>query len=260
MNFLRFSRWSLRQKIAGMMVVCVLALGIPTFLVFRHVSAVAEAGKLGTFQSHAVGLSERISAQFYERYGDVQAFAANEAFKGGDLKKMDAAFNQYTKIYGIYDLILLVDPSGKYVSSNTIAPDGSPIAVDKIRERSFANEPWFIAATNGKYTEEKSKGFLGTFFEDAQIDKLVSEIYGRPMYGTAFTSQVKSDTGALLGVLTARPGFRWVEGEVMGLYRQLQTEGLGSTEITLLNAAGTLLVDYDPAVWRSSATLTLLAN
>lgn len=238
--------FSLRTKIMGMLMGLSLLLGVAILFLFEQTAKTSEEEKLKTYDGYAVGMSESISAQFFERYGDVQAFAMNDVMIALNPQHIAEELNQYAALYGIYDLILMADMNGRYIASNTKAPDGNPIKIEDLKKKDFSKTPWFKAAVAQQYTEDKEKGFVGTLVEDAQIDELTSLAYGKQMYGNSFTSLVKDVNGHPIAVITARPGFRWVESEFVYLYKRLAREGLKSTEINLLNKSGVVLVNYDP--------------
>jgi len=225
-----------------------LVLGVCAVLALHQVTKVAHNETLKSFAAYSNALSGAVAAQFFERYGDVQAFASNEIFHVGKPADIQKALNHYVRLYQIYDGIIYVNSEGQVVTLSNEAPDGSVLNVSEIKTRSFSEAPWFRAARDGKFTEDKERGFAGTFFEDAQIDRVMSEVYGRPMYGNSFTTVVKDKSGKFLGVLTARAGFRWVEGEFVQLYEKLAKMGLKSAELTLLDKNGVVLIDHDPSL------------
>lgn len=235
------------QKIFGILFITCIGLGSASMFLFERAVRSAEHEKIKTYSLYAQGMSERIAAQFYERYGDVQAFALNDVLHNGKPAEITEAFNHFAALYDIYDLILFVDKKGKYIASNNKSPTNDDLNIEHLSKMDFSDTPWFKAAINGTFTEDKAKGFSGTFFEDAQIDKIASIPYGKDMYGTGFTTIVKSSSGNILGIITARAGFRWVEYDFVSLYKQLQKEDLASTELTLVDKNGIVLVDYNPS-------------
>jgi hypothetical protein len=46
------------------------------------------------FGSYSAILADRIEAQFYERYGDVQAFTKNSVFQGDNIEEMNQVLDQ----------------------------------------------------------------------------------------------------------------------------------------------------------------------
>lgn len=201
-----------------------------------------------TFTQYAKGLNSSIAAQFFERYGDVQAFAVNQAVQTMDENTMTEYLDAYVTLYGIYDLILVVDKNGKYVASNNHDVAGKLVNKAELRQKSFAEAPWFQAAINQRFTEDASKGFKGTYIEDFLYDPLQKVAFGEDRTASSFTSLIKNKKGEVLGVITNRAGSRWFENELTKLYDDLKKQGLTSTEFLLINKDGFTLTEYDPSV------------
>jgi methyl-accepting chemotaxis protein len=191
-------------------------------------------------------LEEAIATQFYERYGDVQAFAANKVFQGSDTQAMTDALNEYAKLYGIYDLILFVSSQGDFVASNTLSPTGEKIDVSPLIKRNFSSTPWHRAVMTGSLTQDKQKGFSGTFVEDPQLDEICTEVYKNPRYNNGFSAPVKNSQGQIIGVLTNRANFKWAEYEFNAMYSRLNAQGFSDLDLILLDKKGTLLAEIDP--------------
>jgi methyl-accepting chemotaxis protein len=208
----------------------------------------AQSDYLQSFTSYAHGLSEQISAQFFERYGDVQAFAVNQALKDLDKEKITDALNQYVQLYLIYDLVFFVGTDGKLIASNTVSPTGKALNTQALKNADFSKEAWFQSTLAGQFTENKNKGFVGTFIEQPHADPWVAQVYGKPSWGNSFNAQVKDKNGKLLGVITNRANFVWVETEFTLLYEQMKAKGLTTAELTLVGADGSVLVDHDPTL------------
>jgi hypothetical protein len=229
-----------------------LVLGIFTLLacfsaaLFLKAQESQKKGLQDIFASNVPSLSDGIAAQFYERYGDVQAFALNQVFQGHDKETMRQALNDYAKLYGIYDVILFVSPDGKYLASNTISPDGKPIDIATLEQKNFTSEAWLQAVIKEQFTEDKEKGFTNTYFEDVQIDPICSAAYGKQCYGTSFSTAVKNAKGEVIGVMTNRANFKWVEFEIENLFQKLKTQGLAKSDMILLNKQGTIIAELDP--------------
>ncbi|APJ03159.1 methyl-accepting chemotaxis protein [Silvanigrella aquatica] len=196
-------------------------------------------------KSNSIG--NAISAQFYERYGDVQAFALNPVFQENDKKKMEAYLNQYSALYGIYDLIIYADLNGNIIATNTLNTTGSSINYQKISQENFSKEKWFINTVTKKFTEDSEKKFEGTYFEGPYIDPIVTNVYGTKSFTTTFSAPVYNKSGKMIGVMSNRANFSYIENELIESYKSLVKEGFPKTEITLLDSNGIVIADYDPS-------------
>jgi methyl-accepting chemotaxis protein len=173
----------------------------------------------------AASLAEKISAQFFERYGDVHT---------------------YVKLYGIYDVILVVDRDGNYVGSNTKDTADKNINIANLKSMNFKDAPWFSAAIKGQWTADKAKGFDQTFVEDIQLDPMYDFASGEQKTGCSFTTVVKSESGEVVGVITNRVNNRWIEGEMKDVFLTMKDAGFDDAEVTLLNHEGYVLSNLAP--------------
>jgi methyl-accepting chemotaxis protein len=206
----------------------------------------AKTGLIDDFKSNSSRIEASIAAQFYERYGDVQAFAINPTIMGLDSSKIESYLNQYSVMYGIYDLIIVTDLKGNLIAVNSIGPDKKKINVKSLFSKNYSNEPWFKATVAGKFTDDISKGMTGTFVEDPSFDQMVSDVYGEQRYGSSFSTAIRNEKGEIIGVISNRAGSRWFEAEVQKTYLTLKEKGLLDAEITLLDKTGNVFADYDP--------------
>jgi len=237
---------SFRARLLSLVIGSLIALSLLSGVLFLKSQDAQKNALITGFNTNVGTLSEAISAQFFERYGDVQAFAVNEVFFGSNVDLMKTTLNDYARLYGIYDVILYVGADGKYKASNTLSAKGEAIKYQELEQKDFSGEPWFQAALDGKFTEDSKKGFAGTYIEDAQIDTLCSAVYGSPCYGNSFSAPVKDRSGKVIGVITNRANFRWVEYELEGLFQKLKAQNLQDSSLALLNKDGTILIELDP--------------
>lgn len=239
---------TLKQKLIGMTAGIVLLLAIINYLQFERV--------LGDQRTKAVSEMENLSeilmivlgAQFYEHYKSIQTLAQNDALRQENPNEahLTSVFNEYARIQGIYDTVLLVNADGGFVASNDMSVEGRHLHTSRLRSRNYSNTPWFRAAINGTFSEEPKKNLAGTFIEDAQIDPISSSLYGENRLGNAFTTVVKNQKGKVTGVLTTRANFRWVESEFKMFYDSMVDRGFATTSIDLLNKSGYYLASFDP--------------
>lgn len=190
-------------------------------------------------------LDKSISAQFFERYGDVQAFAINSILQTKNLKKITENLNNYAKMYGIYDVILFVDTNGKFIASNDTSPNGDKLNISKIKDKDFSNETWFQNSISEKYTVDKNNGFDGTYFEDAHFDPIVENVYEKKILTTSFSTVVKNQDGIKIGVITNRANFFWVGDEIKYTFNIINQQDL---EVLIVNKQGNIIVNYNPSL------------
>jgi len=239
---------SFKGRLIGLIVFIMFTTGVVNFMQFKHALNGQSEDILKSFNIHSEAIANAIAAQFYERYGDVQAFARNDGLLNLDSSNIEGIFNEYAKLYGIYDVILLVDLQGKYIASNTILPDASPLDSGPLKTMNFSNEPWFRSVLNGQFTEEPAKALTGTYVEDAHVDPITTAVLKKEQFGNSFTAIFKDKQGKPLGIITNRANFKWVELEAQISYRALKARGLATAEVTVISKDGSVIVDYDPTV------------
>ena len=240
---------TLKIKLIGMTAGMVLLLAMVNYFQFGRVLAKQRSLAVSQIEGQAGTLVNAVSTQFFERYADVQTMALNDSLRHPKNAKenLTELLNTYSRIYSMYDLILLVDTHGNYVASNHRGPDGRTLNINQVRSRSYANTPWFKNAISGQFTEEPRKGLTGTYVEDVQIDPLSSLAFGENRFGNSFSALVRDAHGAPVGVLTTRANFNWVENEFKSYYAFLREHGLGSAQLTMVNKNGFTIIEYDPS-------------
>ncbi|MFC7474955.1 methyl-accepting chemotaxis protein [Dankookia sp. GCM10030260] len=201
----------------------------------------------------AASLGETIDRNLFERYGDVQAFGLNTvAHDPGNWRRPGAAnplvraIDEYVALYGVYKLAVLVDPAGEVLAVNSRDAAGKPIPTEALYARSFAAAPWLGRAVRGEFLVGP-EGLTGTVVEPPSRAAEVAEAFpGEDGYSIVFAAPVKDQAGRLLGVWANFADFGLVEQIVADFHARLARSGMPGAELTVLDAAGLVLVDHDP--------------
>ncbi len=249
----KFSTLSLKAKIIGIVVLINLVLGAGSLYSMNLLETDYENQILLSFKSSAVNLGHKIAAQFFERYGDIQAFAVNETVKSLNEDRMTVSLNEYARLYAIYDLILVVDSKGQFIASNSESTDGKKIDKDKLRSYDFTTMPWFQAAIKGQFTEDSQSGYAGTFFEEIQPDPVLRLVLGEARLSTGFTSTIKDAQGEVIGIITNRANVKWIGGEITSTLQQAMAEEYPNTHVSLVDKAGNILLEAGLNQYQNSA-------
>jgi methyl-accepting chemotaxis protein len=245
-------RFSLRTKILVGISAILLAFTLLSLFEMRQVVRDFERSIAVSYAGMTDSIGEAIGAQFFERYGDVQAFGVNQVVKRGPPDAISKALDEYVALYLIYDVVLFVDMNGRFISANSKGPDGKPVDLKALASKNYAQEPWFQAVAQGKFSEDKEKGFVGTFVEDVQVDSIIEAGLGQKVWANSFSTLVKDERGNPIGVLTNRANFKWVEGEIKNLFKSMLAADHPTAEVQLLNSKGEVIVNYDPTVANSA--------
>jgi methyl-accepting chemotaxis protein len=195
-------------------------------------------------------LGEIIDRNLFERYGDVQAFGFNTAAYdeknwGNPVEgnPLIGAMNNYTRAYGMYPLMMMLDTQGNVLATNNIAIDGKPIAVNFLYDLNFKDQPWFKNALEGKFTQGKN-GFTGTAVGSPMQNPLLKKIYGGDGYSIAFSAQVKNSAGEMIGVWVNFFDMAIVDAMVGETFKIIQVGGIAEPDVMVIDRTGTILVDY----------------
>ncbi|MFZ4714724.1 MAG: methyl-accepting chemotaxis protein [Bacteriovoracaceae bacterium] len=236
---------SLKSKILTLSLGIVVVLASMSFYVMDNLNSSKKELMSNTIGAYVKGLEASIAAQYYERYGDVQAFALNPSLQSENKDEIIKTLNNFVTLYQIYDLIAVVDKDGRLIATNEVKPDGVAISTTKLYEKNYAQEEWFIHTLNGQFTDDKDKGLLGTYVDQPAFDALSTLAYGQKLYGNGFSTQIKNKKGEVIGVLTNRAGFRWVEAEFTILSGIMEKSGFKDITINLFDKKGTVLSEFD---------------
>lgn len=246
MNFV--NRLSLRAKVVIMVNGIVLMFGVMVLVLFGFFKKDYVRQTYDNFYNYSEVIGSYVQDQFFERYGDIQAFALNADVKNMHRESLHQVFDDYVQLYGLYDVILFVDKNGKYISSNTKDLSGKDINVKVLESLNFSQTTWFKKVMAGEFTEDKAKGFSGTFFEDVMLDPIRKIAQGEEKPGVSFTAQVKNEKGEVIGVITNRSTMKWVEDAFVRIFDQVKDEGYTHAQITLVDKNGLILLDHNPSL------------
>lgn len=182
---------------------------------------------------------DKIDRNLFERYGDVQAFAVNpNALADGEA--LTNAINLYTKTYGIYDLMFVVDMSGKVLSTNTVRFDGSPADTQSFIGTSVAGEHWF---------EKISKGDIKpgtTFYTDLNEDPRVAKAAQGRGLCLLFATPIVDAEGKVVRIWANWASWDRIGREITNdLVRRAAADDAKTVQVTVFNKDGIVLDGAD---------------
>ena len=212
------------------------------------------AANIGSeFAGIAESIADRIDRNLFERYGDVQAFGANDAVRNQDNwgkspeeNPIVAAMNRYVDLYDIYYLTILVDLDGKVIAVNNADADGKPIDTTWLYDQKFAQANWFKDAIDGRFYRTDDSLADGTVVEHLYVDEFAKRAYNDEALALGFTAPVYDSEGKVIAVWKNVAKFSLVEEIFLASYQNLKTRSMASAELTLLDKDGNVIVDYDP--------------
>ena len=236
---------SLRAKLIGLVLSVALLLGAGTILNLNQFEKDYKDRIKMQMVIAAVNLGKSITAQLFERYGDAQAFAVNRSIISLNREMMQGDLDRYIKLYGIYDLILVIDKQGKLVAVNSVDPSGKTVLEEKLKALDYSKSPWFENALKGQFTEDKDNGYTGTYVDGFVLNTIVGEAFGEAKFGSIFSTPIKDSKGEVIGVLANHAGSRWYENEMTEYHRQMVDDGLIESELMIFNGDGKVMSHTD---------------
>jgi GAF domain len=231
--------------VAGMGTITLLLLGVVTYMIGSSISAKNEQYQILT-NGRSAAVIEKIDRNFYERFGDVQAFAFNKLAKEAvttdslESDEMKSFINTMMSYYVLYDLMLLCNRDGKVVAVNTMDITGKAINTDFLVGKDFAKEEWFKACTSLKGPEG------GAWYSDFIINKDVSAIYSRPGQGMAFAAPIKNNDGEIIGVWYNFANWQAVTSDIRKETEEAIKKSIPEAFILITNAEGIVIDSNDP--------------
>ncbi len=230
------------------------------YLTSQYLAAKLERDREAAMMAAARNTQEMIDRNLFERYGDVQAFGLNTVVHR-DLARLDAAgraeitrtINSYVTAYGCYLLSYVTDVSGRIVAVNTIKADNQPLpGTTKLLDRDESSAEWFRQLAAGKFTTGAPVNgtplLSGTLVEPPAREPIVAELYGKsaPAWTMTFSAPIRTADGKVVGYWRNFFTASAVEEVLSSVYRGLKNQGLGTSEINVVDANGVLILDFDP--------------
>ena len=141
----------------------------------------------------AYNVADKIDRNYFERYGDVQAFAL-AAGRIRDWDKLRSLADEYMVAYGFYDLMIVADRAGKIQVVNAVDPTGKPLDTRTIMGADVSGEDWFQKGINGGIKP-------GETLTDAPArHDWTTALYGDEEIVTTFTAAIRDANGNIIGV------------------------------------------------------------
>jgi methyl-accepting chemotaxis protein len=198
----------MKTRIFSRTYLLLLILSVPftlaAFIIFYSANNAINNGnklKLDIAQTTSINLLDKIDRNFYERFGDVQAFAFNKLAKEALIneignEELQSFINTMTNYYVLYDLMMLADKNGKIIAVNTLDKTGKQLNTQTILGKNVASEEWFKTCINSSGSE--STAWFSDFLMDSQVKNINND--NDLGWGMAFAAPVKDTNGISIGV------------------------------------------------------------
>ena len=188
-------------KMGAQISITVLVLLAFLFLFQAHKSVEAD-NKAKSVTAHLTSKSvlDKIDRNYYERFGDVQAFSVNKLavnrLKGDSTADADLQtfVNTMVQYYVLYDLMMICDINGNVIKVNNVDKANTKINSQALIGKSFASSDWFTTCTSSQGPEG------GAWYSDFSINDDVKQIYNSNGTGMGFAAPIKDENGTVIGV------------------------------------------------------------
>jgi len=195
----RFNQLKLSQQflLVAMSVTLLIISGVSVYMVRSSIHARVEQLQLMA-DARSASVIEKVDRNFYERFGDVQAFAYNRLAIETATDSVSVAAQQFintmVRYYVLYDLMMICDGNGNVVATNTVDKTGVPVKADFLMGKNFRDSDWFAACMQAGGPQG------GAWYSDFMLNDDVTRLYNRPGWGMAFAAPIKNDAGQTVGV------------------------------------------------------------
>ncbi len=242
-------RWVVPARFASLnlkLIVSFLAMGLlPAVAVglygYRLSASQLEEAAAARLEDAAITDGDIIDRNLFERYGDVQAFAANPLARGSFADRQGIV-DFLTANSGKYDIMLIVDLDGRVQTANSVDGSGEPLDATALEGADVSDEEWFQVVVAG----ETPPG--GTYYTDVHRSPLVEEVYGDQRLTLPFTAPIYDQRDRMVAVWHNEASFERVVADVMEQRRlAFADQGILSIETQVLRRDGLVIDDADPA-------------
>lgn len=232
MNFSKIST----KLIMGFLTVS-LFISVTLGLVSYYFSSDALESQIKTdYQTQSQNIIDKVDRFYFERYGDVQAFANNNLAVNvmndpNYLPSLNSFINVMVDKYGIYHVMLVLDKNGNVKAANTKSILKPKIESQELIGRNFSNAQWFKDAVS---TDDKT-----TYESEPQKFDFVNSLIGSDIYTIAFAATIRDRAGNVIGVWVNFSEFTDIMTDMISAnMNSAKTNKLESYNILVLNKDG----------------------
>ncbi|UTV30361.1 PAS domain S-box protein [Photobacterium atrarenae] len=241
----------LYQKIASIFIFFGLLLMALTFATSHKSKAIINDQSLLQIEREAELLIGMIERNLFERYHDSRAFTlslgalSKQGFNSlahstSTIKNL----NTFVGNYKVYKRIIITDTKGNLIAASDRNKRGQPLPALKLNPQQLQQTTWFQNAIHGRFlSPDDGEGTTVA----GPMRNIIRAVNPAPdSYEMVYTSRLLSTQGEVLGLWINVVDFQVIEKIVGEAYELLAQRGMPSTELTILDRSGNIIVDYDP--------------
>jgi methyl-accepting chemotaxis protein len=222
----------------------VVSVAITGYVAFERGSETIVDALRVNFQNIALSTMDKIDRGLMERYGDVQAFVANPLViataKGKEPPERLKAFaNEMSRLYGVYDAMIVVDRAGRVIATANTSHDGKRYETRELEAMSFASADWFKACISGQVPVGSS------YAGEPVYDRVIERVFGTKVITVPFAAPIRDKDGSIIGAWCNHTSYlaavQSITDETIAFQR---SNGFPSFRITAIDRTG-LIIDDD---------------
>lgn len=241
----------LYQKIAAIFIIFGLLLMALTFATSYKSNTIINQQSMIQIEREAQRLIGMIERNLFERYHDSRAFTLSLGqLSRQSFNKLAHAtntvnnLNTFVSNYKVYKRIVITDTKGNIIAASSKNKQGQPLPELKLNQQQLQRAQWFQDALNGRFLSPSDTE--GTTVAGPKPNLIHTTNPAPNSYEMIFASRILSARGEVLGLWINVVDFEVIEKIVDEAYELLAQRGMPSTELTLLDRSGNIIVDYDP--------------
>ncbi|MCH1921054.1 PAS domain S-box protein [Shewanella sp. A3A] len=212
-----------------------------------------EQETMNAIKNEAELLTQLIDRNVFERYKDTQSFSLPDDVNSSNWYQLDKQqivterLNEIARNYRLYNHLVVFDKYGKVIAANTDNGFGKTVPSLTLGSQWVFEQPWFSAVLQGQSLSQSEMNGVYIYGPERSILRDWQE-----HYDLLFVKPIVDKQGNVIGVWANIVDFSVIESIVADTYLVLSHRGWISTSITLLDAQGNIIVDYDPVGQQSA--------
>ena len=234
-SFLHSMRTRLLFSILG---IGLLPLGITAAVSINNMERSTEAQVGASLGANAHQLGEMLDRLYYERFGDVTAWAGSPVARSTP-QLVTSWMNELMPSYNMYQGMILTDETGKVIAVNTVDYQGRGIDPSGLIGRSLSSEAWFQSVSTGRTPRGQ------VFMADVAQVPLSSSFGAGEDLTVAFAAGVYDENGKLVRVWCNLISKDRTLGSLVDDYAENLAESNIPVTVQIINKEGLLLESTD---------------
>jgi methyl-accepting chemotaxis protein len=240
----------IRHKLIAVLLLCGLVPAMGAMITLEAARSEYIRGSNQLMEQQARQLADVMDRNLFERYGDVQAFAASQVARNfatnpeSDSRDIIDMMNTNVALYDVYRLMAFVDANGIIRAVSRQSADGSLLDSAALVGKSVAQCRWFVDVMSGKTLTGTGDGAI---VAGPERSPLLGAILGADNYTMTFAAKVQNERGTTAGVWVNIFDFKAIENIAGDYFAQLKAQGHARPDLRVADKHGVLLVDWTPS-------------